>query len=139
MTKHTQFVLILVATLIVGGVTKSWIENPRRSRIAFMSHLYHQRYAEASRMLRAPSAIEVGPDGALTLTDCNGNSTVVQSENLPFMVGGGRLNTGDSSMTALGPSTSGILNSPPAVLYLSYNGGMVRFGGKISIESVGER
>lgn len=90
-------------------------------------------------MLRAPSVIAVAPDRALTLVDCNGNSTVIQSENLPLVVGGGWLDTGDSNMTALGPSNSGILHSPPVVLYLSYDGGMVRFGGKISIESVGDR
>ena len=90
-------------------------------------------------MLRAPSASEVAPDGALILVDHNGNSTVVPSEKLPFKVGGGRLDTGDINMTALGASTNGILHSPPAVLYLSYDGGMIRFGGKIRIESVGDR
>ncbi|MGI9570678.1 MAG: hypothetical protein ACR2PH_13315 [Desulfobulbia bacterium] len=99
-----------------------------------MSDLYHERYEEAARMLRAPSAIAVASDGALNVIDHAGKSTVVPVEQLPFKVNG---DAGDIRMIALGPSTDGILHSPPVVLHLSYDGGVTRFGGKIRIESVG--
>lgn len=138
MKKHAKVPLALLAILLVAGLAVSWIKHPRRTREAFLSALSHERYEEAARMLRAPSAIEVASDGALTLVDHGGQSTVVAREKLPFKVGGGSPGLGEINMTALGPSTDGILHTPPVVLYLDYDGGMTRFGGKIRIVSVGD-
>lgn len=132
MNKYAKLALALVAILIAYGLLMYWFQYPRKAKTGFMSDLYHERYEEAARMLRAPSAIEVAPDGALTLVDHSGATTVVPVEQLPFKVGGGSQDIGDTNMTALGPS-------PAVVLYLSYDGGMTRFGGKIRIESVGDR
>jgi len=92
-----------------------------------MGHLYHQRYDEAAQMLSEPSAIEVAADGQVTLIDHNGNRTNVPTAKLPFMVGGGtEAQPGKFSMTALGPSSNGVLETPALTLYLSLDGSKVR-------------
>ena len=129
MNKYIKLTLALVAILAVAQLVSSWISHPRRTRTGFMSDLYHQKYEEAARMLRAPSAITVASDGALNVVDHAGKSTVVPAAQLPFVVGG----DADIGMMTL-PSRN---NGSPVMLHLSYDGGVTRFGGKIRIESVG--
>ena len=131
MTKFKKSLLALAVLLVGIALTVSWIERPKRIRKEFFDHLYHERYEEAALMLNAPCAIELAPDGSLTLVDHKGNSTAVPETKLPFKVGGGEpKRTGVHSMTALGNSTNGILDSPAVIIYLSVE------GGKIRIESV---
>ena len=65
------------------------------------------------------------------IVDQNGKSTSVPKVQLPFIVGG---HDGDQDhdflMTALGPSTEGILHDPPVTLYLKLD------GSEVSIESI---
>ena len=129
MNKYIKLTLALVAILAVAQLVSFWISHPRRTRTGFMSDLYHQKYEEAARMLRAPSAITVASNGALNVVDHAGKSTVVSAAQLPFVVGG----DADIGMMTL-PSRS---NGSPVMLHLSYDGGVTRFGGKIRIESVG--
>ncbi len=81
-------------------------------------------------MLRAPSSLEVAPDGGLILVDHAGESTAVPATKLPFIVGGhDGVPDHDFSMTALGSSTNGVLDTPAVTLYLSVDGGKVRIKG----------
>ena len=120
--------LLALAVLLVGiGLTVSWIERPKRIRLEFFGHLFHERYEEAALMLNAPCAIELAPDGSLTLVDHKGNSTTVAETKLPFKVSGGKSKRpGVHSMTALGNRTNGILDSPAVTIYLSVEGGKIR-------------
>ena len=78
-------------------------------------------------MLRAPSALFVVPDGGLTLVDAGGQSTSVPATQLPFVVGGQAVPqvACDFVMTALGPDTDGVLDTPAVTIYLSVDGGGV--------------
>ncbi len=68
--------LLLGRIVIVAGVLVAirQLESPRRTKEAFLGHLYQQRYAEAAAMLVAPSAVEQLPDGGLKVTDQGGAS-----------------------------------------------------------------
>ena len=78
-------------------------------------------------MVRAPSSIDVSQNGELVLIDHNGNSMTVPATKLPFKVGGGNPKSpSDFSMTALGNSTNGVLDTPAVIIYLSIDGGKVR-------------
>jgi hypothetical protein len=131
MTKHTKPALAIAAVLVGITLTAWWVQRPQRTTEKFAGHLSHERYEEAALMLNAPSAIEVTPDGGLILIDHAGNSTAVPATKLPFRVGGGEPDRpGDFSMTALGSSANGFLETPPVIIYLRIQ------GGKIRIESV---
>jgi hypothetical protein len=61
------------------------------------------------------------------MIDHNGNSMTVPATKLPFKVGGGKPESpSDFSMTALGNSTNGVLDTPAVIIYLSIDGGKVR-------------
>lgn len=121
--------LLLGTIVIVAGVivTIRQLESPKRTKEAFLGHLYHQRYAEAAAMLVAPSAVEQLPDGGLKVTDQGGASKVVPAAKLPFKAGGEHSLAADHfSATALGPSTNGVLETPAVVLRLCVDGDRVR-------------
>jgi len=82
-------------------------------------------------MLSAPSAIEVAPEGGLTIVDHSGNSVTVPEARLPFHSGGGKPDgPGDFSMTALQGAKNGKVENP-VVIYLALD------SGKIRVERVG--
>jgi hypothetical protein len=133
MTRYIQILLVVVFIILAIGLTYSWFDRPRRTTERFVGNLYFQRYEDAARMLRPPSALRVDSDGGLALIDKKGRLTSVPKAKLPFKVGG---HDGgpehDFKMTALGPSTGGVLHTPAVTLYLKI------VGGDISIESVGD-
>ena len=100
--------LVIAAVLVALALTYSWFQKSKRTTEEFAGHLNHERYEEAALMLSAPSALEVAPDGALTLVDNAGKSTTVSAAKLPSIVGGqdGALDH-DFKMTAPGSSTNG--------------------------------
>lgn len=127
--KHT---LLAASALLVGlASTAWWLQRPQRTTEAFAGHLHHARYAEAARMLRAPSSLAVAPDGGLTFVDEAGQSTSVPAAQLPFAAGGreAREHACDFRMTALGPDTNGVLDRPAVTLHLAVDGGAVRIVG----------
>ena len=135
MTTFNKSLLVIAVAfgvvLACIAVTVSWLEGPEHVRKEFFNHLFNERYEEASLMLNASSQIELASDGNLVIVDHKGNSTAVPATNLPFIVGGGEPKaSGVHSMTALGDSTNGILDSPAVIIYLSVE------GSKIRIESV---
>ena len=132
MSRYLWLLLVAVLLLVGTGVTISWLGKPRRMAEQFIGNLYSERYDDAARMLHAPSSLIVETDGSLTLVDKNGNSTSVPSEKLPFIASDMDSHEHDFAVTALGPSTNGILHSPPVTLYLK------RVGGEVSIEAIEE-
>lgn len=129
MKNHTKLVLALTITVVLVGIALAvWrIERPTRIANKFAGNLFHERYEDAALMLRAPSTIKMAPDGSVTLVDCTEKSTTVPASKLPFKAGGGKPDrTSDFSMTALGKSTNGALDSPPVIIYLSIDGGKLR-------------
>lgn len=131
MAKLLQVLLAGALLLLAVGVTVSWYDQPRRTTERFVGNMYHERYEDAAGMLHPPSALTVESDGALVIVDRNGRSISVPGDQLPFMAGG---HDGDQAhdfkMTALGPSTDGILHDPPVTLYLSL------VGGEVAIEAI---
>ena len=131
MVKWKAILFLVVIVILVGWLAAFWIGLPKRTSVAFGSDLYHERYQEAAVMLRPPSALDVDSDGGLILVDKAGRVTNVPKNMLPFKVADGDGGPEhDLRMMALGPSTNGVLDSPPVTLYLS--GG----GGRITIEAV---
>ena len=119
----------LAASLIVIAVlSATWlVHRPKKITQEFASHLSQGRYEQCAEMLQAPSSMELSPAGDLVLVDHAGNSMTVLKGKLPFKVGGGRSDDpSDFSMTALGESSNGILDTPAVILYLSIEGGKVR-------------
>ena len=131
MLKYKVILFLVVFLVGVGALVYAWVDLPRRTRQAFAGDLYHQRYQEAAGMLRPPSSLRVDADGGLILVDSAGRSVVVPKVKLPFKVaGGGGGPEHDLKIMALGPSTNGILDSPPVALYLGVE------GGEVTIEAV---
>ena len=82
-------------------------------------------------MLHPPSSLSVGLDGQLIIIDRNGSLISVPKVQLPFMAGGHEGDHDhDFKMTALGPSTNGILHDPAVTLYLKL------VGDEVAIEAV---
>lgn len=131
MIKYTKPAMAVAAVLVGLALATRWLERPLRTTQAFADHLYRERYEEAARMLRLPSALEVASDGGLIFVDKMGRSTAVPATKLPFVVGGhdAREFPYDFKMTALGSSTNGVLDTPAVTLYLSVDGGEVRIEG----------
>ena len=131
MSKIAPFGLLALLVVIIGMSVYWWLDQPRRTTGAFVGNMYHERYEDAASMLQPPCAIQVKTDGGLAIVDQNGQSTSVPKVQLPFIVG---VHDGDQDhdflMTALGPSTEGILHDPPVTLYLTLD------GSEVSIESV---
>lgn len=129
--KYKNALLATSAVLVGLASTAWWLQRPQRTTEAFAGHLHHARYDEAARMLRAPSSLVVAPDGGLTVVDEAGRSTSVPATQLPFAVGGNAAPeyAGGFRMTALGPSTNGVLHSPAVTLHLAIDGGAVRIVG----------
>ncbi len=119
--------ILILGILIVGIWWKEGrFTSSKRATHKFTMYLNQERYEEADQMLRPPCSIELAPDGSLRLVDEGGTVTTVPASKLPFIVGGGdpkRAN--ESSMTALGESTNGILHSPPVIIYLDVSRGEV--------------
>ncbi len=131
MSKLRKPILGVACIFAVACLVTWFVFRSNRVTEKFADHVYRAQYNEAAEMLTAPCSIELGTDGGLTLVDRAGNSTVVPPGQLPFKVGGGRPDApGDFSMTALGSSTNGKLDSPAIIMYLSVE------GGRISIENV---
>lgn len=85
--------------------------------------MYHERYEEAAGMLHPPSSLSVEPDGDLVIVDRDGRAVSVPKDQLPFKAGGFDRDQVDTfKMTALGPSTNGILHHPPVALSMSLVG-----------------
>jgi hypothetical protein len=123
MTKRTQYLTVSILVVLAGVFAFSWIDQPRRTTEKFVGNLYHERYEDAARMLVPPSALAVDTGGDLTFVDKNGRSSSVPVVQLPFKASGGVSGPEhDFSMTALGPSTNGILEFPAVTLYLSVVG-----------------
>lgn len=121
--------LAFAITLIVIAVYfATWsVHRPKKITQQFASHFSQERYQQCADMLQAPSSMDVSPTGDLVLVDHAGNSIKVLKDKLPFKVGGGRSDDpSDFSMTALGESSNGILQTPAVILYLSVEGGKVR-------------
>ena len=116
--------------MAVGGAIY-WFGQPRRTTEQFVGNMYHERYEEAAAMLHPPSALSVDSGGDLVIVDEDGRSIAVPKVQLPFMAGG---HDGDQEydfkITALGPSTDGILHDQPVTLYLRL------VGGEVAIESM---
>ena len=123
MTKILQVLFVVVLVLMAIGVTVYWFDQPRRTTGEFVGDMYHERYEDAAAMLHPPSALTVESDGGLVIVGQDGRSISVSKVQLPFLVGG---HDGDHEhdfvMTALGPSTDGILHDPPVTLYLKLVG-----------------
>jgi hypothetical protein len=133
MTNRSKLIFIAVVAIIGFAVTVELIQRPSRLRAQFIGNLYHERYDQAAEMLLPPSAIEASPDGNLTIVSHDRDSVTIPATKLPFMSGGGSsLKSDEFSVTALGPSTDGILHTPGVVLRLTLDGYKVRI---VSIES----
>ena len=131
MSKFKIFILATAGLLAAVTSTVWWVERPKRTRMEFFGHLYHERYDEAALMLSAPCDLKLAADGGITVVDQKGNTTAVSATKLPFLVSGGNARRpGVHTMTALGESTNGILASPPVIIHLSVE------DGKVSIEKV---
>ena len=125
------FLVVLALLLVLIGVIFSWFDQPRRTTGQFVGNMYHERYEEAGGMLHPPSSLSVGLDGQLVIIDRNGSSISVPKVQLPFMAGGHEGDHDyDFNMTALGPSTNGILHHPGVTLYLKL------VGDEVAIEAV---
>lgn len=130
MLKRRKIIVLTICIFLIGiAVIAELIQRPRRSVGAFASAVKEERYEAASQFLRTPSSIKKSRDGSLVIVDQSGKSITIRPEILPFAVGGGRLELGEHSMTALEPSTDGILQFKPAVLYFSYDGWKLRIDG----------
>ena len=131
MTKTLKVIFVVALVLVAIEVTVSWLYQPRRTTEQFVGNMYHERYEEAAAMLHPPSALIVESDGGLVIVDRTGRSVSVPRVTVPFLAGG---HDGDHEydfkMTALGPSTDGILHDQPVTLYLSL------VGGQVAIEAV---
>lgn len=129
--KPKQVILATSALLVVLASTAWWQQRPRRTTEAFAGHISRGRHEEAARMVKAPSALEVAPDGGLILVDETGRPTLVPAAKLPFVVGGQDVPQirCDLTMTALGPDTDGVLDTPAVTLHLNVDGGGVRIVG----------
>ena len=126
MTKFLKVLFAMVLVLVAVGAAIFWFDQPRRTTEQFVGNMYHERYEEAAGMLLAPSALNVESDGSLVIIDRNGRSITVPKIQLPFIVGGhDHEQEHDFNMTALGPSTEGILHDTPVTLYLSVVGSEV--------------
>lgn len=119
---------ILVVAALVVAFTLWWIQRPERARRAFMGHMAQERYEEAAGMLRSPSRLELAPDGSLTVIDQSLESISVPEGKLPFIVGGTPSTDFPeaSQMTALGPSTDGVLHTPAVTIHLTVEGARVQ-------------
>ena len=127
MTKFKKPILTVAVVLVCIVLTVWWGQRPKRITQEFAGHLFHERYEEAAKMLRAPCAIRLATDGTLTVVDHTGTSTRVPAKRLPFKTGGGTQDdASDFSMTALQGSTNGTLDTPAVIVYLSIDGGKVR-------------
>jgi hypothetical protein len=126
MTKFRKPILAVVLVLGVLYLATWLVHRSERTTQKFADHVDRGRYGEAAQMLTSSCSMKLGPDGGLTLVDRAGNTTVVPAGKLPFRVGGGRPDTpGHFSMTALGSSTNGRLDSPAIIMYLSVEGGQI--------------
>lgn len=131
MSKLKKPILVALCVFAVFYLATWFVLRSDRTTRNFADHVYRGRYNEAAEMLTAPCSIKLEADGGLTVVDRAGKSTVVPPGQLPFKVGGGRLDAaGDFSMTALGSSTNGRLDAPAIIMYLSVE------GGRISIDHV---
>ena len=119
MTKILKIPFVVALVLVVVGGTIHWLAQPQRTTEQFVGNMYHERYEDAAGMIHAPSALNVETDGGLVIADQDGRSISVPKFQLPFIVGG---HDGDHEhdfvMTALGPSTDGILHVQPVTMYL---------------------
>ena len=125
-------VLLFVAALLVLGffLAFSWYDKPRRTTQRFIGNLYHERYEDAALMLHPPSTLEMHDD-ALVILDKDGRSTSVPGVQLPFMASDANgMTEHDFAVTALGPSTNGILHHPAVTIYLRL------VGNEVAIEMV---
>ncbi|WP_039962273.1 hypothetical protein [Rhodopirellula europaea] len=126
----TKFKKSILAAFLVLGVLylATWLVN-RSERVTqeFSDHVSRGRYGAAAQMLTSSCSMKLGADGGLTLVDRDGNPTVVPAAKLPFKVGGGqpRDTAGTFSMTALGSSTNGTLDTPAVIMHLRVDGGRV--------------
>lgn len=126
MSKIVRTLLSVIVVLVAVGLTLAWFDQPRRTTERFVGNMYHERYEEAADMLVSPSALSVNPDGGLLIVDRDGRSISVPRVQLPFLAGGhDGEEEHDFKMTALGPSTDGILHQTPVTLYLTVAGGEV--------------
>ena len=126
MSNFKKPILGIVLVLAVLYLATWMVHRSERTIQKFADHVHRARYSEAAEMLTASCSMKLASDGALTLVDRVGNSTVVPAAKLPFKVGGGRPNApGDFSMTALGSSTNGTLDSHAIIMYLSVDGGRI--------------
>ena len=132
--KKTAIVALVIAAVVAALAVTDWFAyRPDRLASAFVGHLAAERYDEAAAMLRPPSAIEVAPDGGLTVIDHGGSPAAVPKASLPFLSGGGTSNgPGHFSATALQGRTETGAVREPVTLYLSVDGSGTR------IESVGQ-
>ncbi len=130
--KKYMWMLLVVILVILGAFLAFYIyDQPRRTTGEFIGNLYQQRYEDAAGMLHPPSSIVMNGEGSLVIVDKNLRSTTVPEVQLPFMSSG--LNGAvehDFAVTALGPSTNGILHHPPVTIYLNI------VGDEVSIEMV---
>ena len=130
--KKYLLMLFVVVFLVLGFfLAFSWYDKPRRTTQHFVGNLYHERYEDAALMLHPPSTLERGDDGALVIVDKDGRSTSVPGVQLPFMASDANgMTEHDFAVTALGPSTNGILHHPAVTIYLSL------VGNEVAIEMV---
>lgn len=127
-----KLILGVVCLFAVVYLATWFVHRSNRTTERFADHIFRAQYSDAAKMLTAHCSIKLETDGALTLVDRAGKSTVVPPGQLPFKVGGGQPNApGDFSMIALGSSTNGILDAPAIIMYLSVE------GGRICIDHVG--
>jgi len=131
MAKYEVIPFLLALVIGAGGLTCFWFDLPMRTTQGFAGALHHQRYQAAAGMLLPPSALRLDSEGGLDLVDEASGSRTVPKAKSPFKVSGGKGGPEyDFKMMALGPSTNGVLDSPPVTLYL----GVV--GGRVTIEAV---
>ncbi|MEZ6004037.1 MAG: hypothetical protein R3F33_07605 [Planctomycetota bacterium] len=128
MNKPKYSLLALVVLAAGLALAAWWYQRPTRTTQAFAGHLAHGRYAEAAAMVHPPSSLQVAPDGSLLLTDQEGRSTTVPKAKLPFLASDAAAASPQAhfQMTALGPSTDGVLETPAVTLHLNVEGGGIQ-------------
>lgn len=118
----------VLSLLLLLGLGVYWgafaLDRPNRAMSSFIRLVGVGDFDAANALLREPCRFVQNESGDLNIADKEGGSIRLPKAKLPFLVSDrARLKgIGDSSMTALGPSSNGILESNPVHLYLRKQG-----------------
>lgn len=115
-----QFLLAAVAVGAAVAVTVHLLGAEHRAYEEFAGHVANGRFAEASTLLARPSELTPQADGSLLAVDRDGRRAMVAKDKLPFVVAAPNPGAEPTGlwMTALGPATNGVLDTPARHLHV---------------------